>query len=152
MGLAGAALLAVIMIVATVMIHYEVLRLISLLIPRLTMPVRSRVLVVIGGLLIAHFSAVCLYALGYAAATWDTSLGGIGGDFDATVLDYFYFSIAAYTTLGIGDVYPIGALRLLVGVEAINGFVLIGWSASFTYLSMEKFWDEHRRSHHRERA
>jgi hypothetical protein len=25
-------------------------------------------------------------------------------------------------------------------VEALAGFVLITWSASFTYLEMEKFW------------
>ena len=27
-----------------------------------------------------------------------------------------------------------------VGVEALNGLVLIGWSASFTYLTMEDLW------------
>lgn len=28
----------------------------------------------------------------------------------------------------------------VAGTEALTGFVLIGWSASFTYLEMEKFW------------
>ncbi|MHB2205292.1 hypothetical protein [Methylobacterium sp. CM6257] len=29
--------------------------------------------------------------------------------------------------------------RLLAGVEALNGLLLIGWSASFTYLAMERY-------------
>jgi len=35
------------------------------------------------------------------------------------------------------------ALRELHGderTESLNGLVLIGWSASFTYLTMEEFW------------
>ena len=35
-------------------------------------------------------------------------------------------------------------LRILVGTESLNGLILITWSASFTYLSMEKFWQDHR--------
>ena len=31
-------------------------------------------------------------------------------------------------------------LRLLAGLEALNGMLLIGWTASFTFLSMERFW------------
>jgi hypothetical protein len=45
-----------------------------------------------------------------------------------------------YTTLGLGDVVPTGAVRFLAGVEALSGFVLITWSASFTFLEMERFW------------
>jgi len=42
--------------------------------------------------------------------------------------------------LGFGDLTPVGPVRLLAGVEALNGLLLIGWSASFTYISMERFW------------
>jgi diguanylate cyclase (GGDEF)-like protein len=31
-------------------------------------------------------------------------------------------------------------MRLLAGAEALNGLLLIGWSASFIYISMERFW------------
>ena len=34
----------------------------------------------------------------------------------------------------------VGELRLLAGVEALNGLLLIGWSASYTYIAMERFW------------
>jgi hypothetical protein len=40
---------------------------------------------------------------------------------------------------------PDGVLRLLAGVEALNGLLLIGWSASYTYLAMERFWNDDRR-------
>ena len=30
--------------------------------------------------------------------------------------------------------------RLIAGVEALTGLLMIGWSASFTYLEMERFW------------
>ena len=48
--------------------------------------------------------------------------------------------MATYTTLGIGDLHPTGATRLIASVDSLNGLVLIGWSASFTYLTMEEFW------------
>jgi hypothetical protein len=68
------------------------------------------------------------------------------GEFHGEWLDYVYFSITTFTTLGIGDVYAHGPLRLVAGVESLNGLVLIGWSASFTYITMEKVWDAHRRA------
>ena len=66
--------------------------------------------------------------------------GYIDGEFDASALDFFYFSITSYTTLGIGDVYPQGPLRVLASIESLNGFLLITWSASFTYMMMQRHW------------
>ena len=42
--------------------------------------------------------------------------------------------------LGFGDVVPIGAIRLLAGTEALNGLLMIGWTASYAYITMERFW------------
>lgn len=44
--------------------------------------------------------------------------------------------------VGYGDVVPSGELRLLAGVEALNGLLLIGWSASYTFIAMERFWKD----------
>lgn len=139
----AAILLALALVVATVLIHYEMLRATSGLIPRLRVPPHGRILVVIGGVFVAHLLEISLYAAVYAAAL-PLGLGGISGALEGNALDYFYLSITTYTTLGVGDLYPTGALRVLTSVESLNGFVLIGWSASFTYLSMEKFWEVHR--------
>jgi hypothetical protein len=48
-----------------------------------------------------------------------------------------------YSRIGFGDLYPVGGARLLAGVEAVIGLLLIGWSASFTYPVMERFWPLH---------
>ncbi len=69
-------------------------------------------------------------------------LGRIDGEIEGGGLDFFYFSITTYTTLGVGDLHPRGPLRLIAGVESLNGLVLIGWSASFTYLEMARFWED----------
>jgi hypothetical protein len=53
-----------------------------------------------------------------------------------------YFSAETYSSLGYGDIVPGGDLRLLAGVEVLNGLLLIGWSASYTYIAMERFWND----------
>ena len=43
-------------------------------------------------------------------------------------------------TLGIGDVFPTGALRVIAGIESLLGLLMMTWSASFTFIYMERFW------------
>jgi hypothetical protein len=45
-----------------------------------------------------------------------------------------------YTTVGDNEALPAGPIRFLEGTEALIGFVLITWSATFTYFEMERFW------------
>jgi hypothetical protein len=141
------AILAVAVLVPlTVFTHYEVLRGLSILVPKLKTPPHSRVLVVVLGILFAHSVEIGFYALAYYLLV-RYGVGTIGGEFSGTALDVLYFSATTYTTLGVGDLFPHGAIRLVVGVEGLNGFVLIGWSASFTYYAMQRFWDDHRKPH-----
>jgi len=134
------SLTAILLISATVLIHYETLRLTGRLLPRLPIQPRQRVLVVIATCFLAHLVEIVLYAAAFALLYGLQGFGRIDGEFEATALNFFYFSITNYTTLGIGDVYPGGALRVLAGIEALNGFVLITWSASFAYLMMQRHW------------
>ena len=138
-----AALIAAALVGATVLIHYELLRLTSTLLPRLTMPLRPRVMVVIGVLLVAHMLEILLYAAAFYGMHNHFGLGRIAGEMEGGFRDFLYFSMATYTTLGFGDVFPKGPIRLVAGVEAFNGLVLIGWSASYTYFAMRKLWDSH---------
>ncbi|HVL73160.1 MAG TPA: potassium channel family protein [Beijerinckiaceae bacterium] len=133
------------LVVATVLIHYEVLRGASLLLPRLSIPVRTRILVAIAACFVAHLLEIGLYAVVYYVMQVRFGIGVLAGETEGNFLDFFYFSITTYTTLGVGDLFPKGPIRLISGIESLNGLVLIAWSASFTYLAMEKFWDEHRR-------
>ncbi len=137
--------LSLLLVAACVTIHFEILGATSGLSRRLAIPRRTHVLVIIAGVLVAHLAEVSLYAATYFVCEFWSGLGHIDGVMEGSALDHFYFSITTFTTLGFGDVHPRGALRVIAGVESLNGLVLIGWSASFTYLSMEQFWEDDRR-------
>jgi voltage-gated potassium channel Kch len=42
-----------------------------------------------------------------------------------------YFSTVTFSTLGYGDVLPPDRWRQLAALEAVNGFLLIGWSTAY---------------------
>jgi len=139
----AATIASVILVGTTMLIHYEILRTASKLLPAVPVPLRMRVIFVVFAAFLAHTIEVWLYALAYYAFTAVLGFGSFGGLMSGDWQDYVYFSAATYTSLGMGDVFPIGPVRLVTGVEALNGLVMIGWSASFTYLTMEKFWPLH---------
>ena len=98
--------------------------------------------IVLVSLFLAHLAEAVIYALGLAfldemgrGRLMGAIIGGRGW-FE----DHFYFSIASYTTLGLGDIIPTGDIRIVAGVESLNGLVLVSWSASFTYWVMERLW------------
>jgi hypothetical protein len=47
-----------------------------------------------------------------------------------------------YTTVGFGDLIPSGPIKMITCAEALAGLALITWSASFTYLQMQRLWRE----------
>jgi hypothetical protein len=60
-------------------------------------------------------------------------LGGLRGTSGNAALDFFYFAAETYSTLGYGDLVPVGALRVVAGVEALNGLMLLSWSGAFLF-------------------
>lgn len=137
-------LLSVALVIAASVLHYEVLLRVSALIPTLTIPPRRRTLVVVAAVMVSHMLQIGLYAVAYWVAIRLLGLGALSGTLEGNGFDYFYFSATTFTTLGVGDLALEGPLRILAGVESLNGLVLITWSASFTYISMEKFWLDQR--------
>ena len=133
-----AALLAI-----TVSIHYEGLRLLSGAVQSLRINPRPRMVVVIFGVMAVHVLEIATYAGAYWFGDEVADIGDFGGIRAVTARDYFYFSAETYTSLGIGDVYPVGDLRLIASLEVLNGLLLIGWSTSFTYLFMLSYWKLH---------
>ncbi len=136
-----AFLLAIVLVVLSTLTHYEVLRLLSAYVPRIRIRPRARLLAVLFGTFFGHLLEISFYALAYYYLRDRFDLGTFGGKFSDHFTYYLYFSAETYTTIGLGDIYPLGALRLITGIEALNGLLLIGWSASFTYLIMQKFWN-----------
>ena len=140
MELTVAAGISVALLTATVLIHFEMFRMASGLTSSQLIPPRGRILLVITVVLVAHIVEIGLYAAAFAGCQELLRLGSIDGVVEGGVLDVVYFSITTYTTLGVEDLHARGPLRLIAGVESLNGLVLIGWSASFTYLAMERSW------------
>lgn len=130
------------LVAACFFLHFAVLKRLARLVHHHERPVRRPLLLVVFSLFGAHLVETMLYALAYALIE-RTGLGylsGAVGTGPAWLADHLYFSIASYTTLGIGDIAPEGSMRLVAGVESLNGLVLVAWSASFTYLIMERVW------------
>ena len=76
-------------------------------------------------LIFLHLIQTALWAIMYMA------LPGI------TEFDSFekalYFSMVTFTTLGYGEITIASDNRILSGLEAINGIILIGWSTAFMF-------------------
>jgi hypothetical protein len=51
-----------------------------------------------------------------------------------------YFSMVTFTTLGYGDISLISDWRLLSGLEAINGIMLIGWSTAMMFSLIQNIY------------
>ncbi len=127
-------------VLSSVLLHYEVFSLLTRVLARLHVRIRRRrILLLIMGLLVLHVAEVWLFGIGYFLLLQDPSVGQIKGS-GGGLFDLVYFSAVVYTTLGLGDLVPAGAIRLVTGMEALTGFVLITWSASFTFLEMQRFW------------
>ncbi len=130
------------LLVLTTVIHYEVLRGLTGVLPVLRIRPRAKLIVVIITTFLAHLLEIGLYALAIYALVRFAGLGTLDDSSRFSLDVSLYFSAETYTSLGYGDVVPGGAVRLLAGVEALNGLLLIGWSASYTYIAMERFWSD----------
>jgi voltage-gated potassium channel len=52
----------------------------------------------------------------------------------------FYFSLVTFTSLGYGDVTLGPQWRILGGIEALNGVLLLGWTTAFLYAVLQRIW------------
>jgi hypothetical protein len=130
------------LVMITILLHYEALRVLSIYLPRMHMiHPRMRLMLVMLGVFTGHTVEIWLFGSAYYLLEVYFKLGKFGGLLTENFMDYVYFSAVCYTSLGLGDMYPSGMLRMLTGAEALVGLLIIAWSGSFTYLAMEKFWD-----------
>jgi hypothetical protein len=130
----------VVVVTIVVIIHYEALYRLTRALPKMHLPHhRYRIVVGVLGALVAHAVEVWVFAYAYYLQL-QRNWGSFQGNFDGKFLDYVYFSFTTYTTLGFGDIAPLGEVRYLTGIESLTGLVLITWTASFLYLEMQKDW------------
>lgn len=133
-------LINILVVTISVVVHYEILFQLSKRVPKLAIKPRQRIVVGVFGTLAAHSIEVWVFAIAYYLQINSGWFGTFEGNFSGSLLDCVYFSFTSFTTLGFGDIEPLGDIRFLTGIEALTGLVLITWSASFLYYEMQKYW------------
>jgi hypothetical protein len=141
MNLFSVSIVNVFVVALAVMIHYEVLYRISLAIPQLNIHHRFRIVIGVLAALFAHALEIWAFAVAFYFMHKTEGWGNLVGNFNGSILDCVYFSFSVYTTLGFGDITPLGNLRYLTGIESLTGLLLITWSASFLYIELQRSWD-----------
>lgn len=129
-----------ILVAISVLIHFEVLNLLTIYTPNPHMSRRVSILLGIFGSLCAHLLEIWIFGVGIFLLLKTETMGTIEGNTTHSFMDCVYFSITTYTSLGFGDIAPTGWIRFLAGMEALTGLVLIAWTASFMFLEMQKHW------------
>lgn len=89
---------------------------------------------------LVHVGEIALFALAYhsIARFLPDALRHEGGH---SFPELFHVSATAYTTLGMSPVDPHGIMKIMAPMEALTGFMMITWSATFTYAATQ-FWEE----------
>ncbi len=132
-----------ILVLLAIGVHYEAMRIVAAyLLPRMQiLPRRAHVIVGVVACMAAHSLEIWGFATAYWALHFLPLAWGFSDEHQRSFVDYLNFSAESYTSLGFGDVGKLTEnMRLLAGIEALAGLVLIAWSASFTYFVMAQYW------------
>ena len=136
----GIILVNCLVVSIAVLVHYEFLYRVSAYIPKMKIVHHFRIVLGVFAALIAHAVEIWIFAIPYYFMTNAEEWGILSGNFDGSLMDCVYFSFTIFTTLGFGDIEPLGNIRYLTGIESLTGLVLITWSASFLYYEMQRYW------------
>ena len=136
----GIFLVNSLVVFVAVVVHYEFLYRVTTFIPGMGIRHRYRIVFGVFAALIAHAVEIWIFAIPYYLMTHLRGWGRLEGSFDGTIMDCVYFSFTTFTTLGFGDIEPVGNIRYLTGIESLTGLVLITWTASFLYYEMQRHW------------
>lgn len=120
-----ALLINIALVAVAVLIHFEFLTRMTNVLPKLNIRPRSIVLVGIFIALMAHSLEIILFGTAYYLMTMNSIMGYFTGAHSGSWFDCVYYSFTSYTTLGFGDIAPMGHIRFLTGLESLTGLVLI---------------------------
>lgn len=123
----------------TILLHLGALIALRRLLPRLGARRALTMAIGVFALFLAHLVEILLFSLVYLL------FRAIGGLFPESALthftDVFAFSATAYSTLGMTSVEPQGIAKIVAPLQGLTGFMMITWSATFTYSAME-VWEQ----------
>jgi hypothetical protein len=80
-----------------------------------------------------HAVQIALWAYAYRQLLPDGELQ----TFEAAL----YFSFVTFTTLGYGDITLSEGWRLLSGIQALNGILLVGWTTAYLFAVVQRTWE-----------
>lgn len=135
-----AILLAFALVATTFLLHYRTLLWLGHHAHDFGLQQQTQVLLIVTTLFFVHIAEIGIYAITYGISVTYLDLGVFQGSLVNDAMSYLYYSGVIYTTLGLGDIEPQGHIRFITAMEALNGFLLITWSASFTFLAMGRLW------------
>src|SRR3954469_4215005 len=95
-----------VLVVTTILVLYETLRLTSRHLSELPVPPRGRIIVVVLAAFVGHTLAVWIYAGAYWLLVLRLGVGTFSGVPVETFEDCLFVSVVAYTSLGYGDHFP----------------------------------------------
>jgi hypothetical protein len=129
-------LLSIFVVSICTTVHYFVLKRVSDTIAQRNRKARGQSLgLAVGAITTAHVIEAFIYTLFFLWAVQGLQIGTLEASDPKpeglTLMDYFYFSLVNFTTLGRGDLNPEGHLRFITGIEAFHGFLMITASGSF---------------------
>lgn len=133
-------LIGLILVLVTFSIHQATFAFLARSIPMGSRASQAGLYFMMLGIFAVHLVEILLYALGFYIAAEFFGLGILEGERAVGFLGHFYASAVFYTSLGLGDVLPNDHLRFLASIEALNGLLLIAWSASFLFATIGRFW------------
>ena len=135
--------ITVLLVAAASAMHFEILRWLYLELPRLPLAGqlagKHRVGLGVVGAMVAHALEIVLFGLGFWVAL-TVHPGALTGAFDGSLWSCVYYAAVCYTSLGLGDIAPHDGMQFMTGMTAVTGLVLIAWTASFTFLLMQRDW------------
>ena len=85
-------------------------------------------------LCVLHVIEIMLWAVVYLAVLPAGEL--------ASFEEAVYFSFVTFTTLGYGDITLGEGVRVLSGIEALNGILLVGWTTALLFAVVNYIWQE----------
>lgn len=136
-----AILLSGSLLLVCALIHYETLRWANRFSTSSTrIQQQGKILVILLCSMGSHISHILLFGIVFFFTRDKLGLGTFGGTFTDNFQNFMYFSAETYTSVGYGDIYPTGSLRLISSVETLLGLMLISWSASYSYIEMQRHW------------
>ena len=80
-----------------------------------------------------HALQIAIWAFAYRQLLPDGELPS----FEAAL----YFSFVTFTTLGYGDITLSEGWRLLSGIQALNGILLVGWTTAYLFAVVQRSWE-----------